>query len=445
MFDFLNIYLVKGTVTGELGRLFLVTFAFMSIVLLSEIWHRVASPPIEWTRKFSHICCGIIVAFFPWIFGSVWSFVLLSLGLMMFFMTNRFYKGMKSIYEVKRSSLGDFYALAAIFILFNLSRDQSVFYLIAILTMTVADALAALFGIIYQRMTYSVEQNIKSLEGSLVFFLCTFLIVHIPLLLLTDVDKGNSILISLHIAFIVTCLEAVCLHGIDNFVVPLSTYYLLTHLSLLPQRIISELFVVQILIVCLISIVAWKVKFLTISGALTAQLFFYGAYLLGGAKWMIAPLIAFIMFASFFVLFRHNIKKIHETLYQVLAVFYSTAVASCLIILSHLIQQHWPAVFIWLYPDFFYVIYVGAIAGQLAVALYRFILRQQLKKRNWKSLYVKLIFLTAAACVSVIPVSLGVLYPLTWKEWMAALCIAIISPQVFFFLERSSKMPSKEP
>ena len=274
MTELLEISYPTGTFLGESIRLSLVLAAFMLIFLIAEGWHYFANPPVEWTRKFVHLCCGVIIACFPWIFSSIFTILALSVIFGAVMLTARYMKWFPSIYGIQRSSLGDIYYLLAVLILFMVSKNQPVIYFISVLNLTVSDALAAVLGSTYQKKIYTVEDQNKSLEGSAVFFFSTFLIVHIPLLLMLHVEPLHSIMIALQVALVVTCLEAICLNGFDNIMIPVGTYFLLIKLLPVSPKDIAWQISWQIVIIAILNFMALRFHVLSISGAIVGNYFY---------------------------------------------------------------------------------------------------------------------------------------------------------------------------
>ena len=130
-----------------------------------------------------------------------------------------------------RESLGEVYFPLAVFILFAIGRERPIFYLVALLTMVVADALAAVLGQSLRKHQYLVTTQRRSLEGSAVFLLTAFLVVEIPLLLGSSIERAACVLMAAQIALLVTSFEAIGTGGSDNLLVPLATYYLLVKIS----------------------------------------------------------------------------------------------------------------------------------------------------------------------------------------------------------------------
>ncbi|CAN5700391.1 hypothetical protein BH23GEM6_BH23GEM6_18720 [soil metagenome] len=260
---------------------------------------------------------------------------------------------------------GGLYFPIAVYALFLLAADRPVFYLISILALVVSDALAALVGASYGRLRFRVERDRRSVEGSVVFFLATFLAVHLPLLLLTDVDPLLSVLVAVQIALLVTFLEMISLQGNDNLIVPIGTYLLLLKMTpQAPETILWQLVAQLVIIACLFAVV-WRSRLLTASGTIAASLFFYGAWSLGGPAWVLAPATGLLAFGVV-LRFARAIDHRPSSRYQVLAVFYTGIVAATIFIASNVfttVIRH-P---VWGFGDALYPLYLGVLAAHLTL------------------------------------------------------------------------------
>ncbi len=357
-----------GTLGGETARAALVAPLFLLLFGAAELWRRLARPPVEWTRKAVHTGGGVIAAGFPWIFASHWTVLVLGAAFGGILWGTRRLGILHSVHGVERRSEGGLYYPLAIYLLFVVAGRTPVFYLVSILALVVSDTVAALVGTHYGRLTFSVEGgDRRSLEGSAVFFLATFLGVHLPLLLLTDTPRAESVLVAVQVALIVTFFEAVCLFGSDNLVVPLTTYFLLVKMTPRSAEWIGGQLAAQVLLIAVVSWVALRSRVLTVSGAMCATLFFYGAYSLGGPEWLAAPAAAL---AGLVWVFRHYVRggRSPRGDYQVSAVFYSTVVAAALVVLNNALETLVPSAGPVLRDtDPLYGPYVGVLAGHLAM------------------------------------------------------------------------------
>ena len=352
----------------ELTRALGVGGVFLLIFGVAEVSRRWAPPP-EWTRKFVHVAGGLVAATLPWVLESHWTVLGLGVALGGLLWGTRRMGWLQSVHGIRRETEGGLYFPLAIYLLFLLAADQPVFYLTAVLVLVVADTAAAILGSSYGRTTYEVEEDRRSVEGSTAFFLMAFLSVHLPLLLLTDLDRGAVVLISLQLALLVTFFEAISLKGMDNLVVPLGTLYLLVKLTPQDAVVIAGQLVAQLGIIAVIGVVAWRYRFLTMSGALALMLFFYGAWSLGGPEWVLAPTLAMLGFVGFRG-WLQEAAEAPDSRYQVLALFYVAIVAAVLFVANNTFETlvslppGWEGLAV---GDPFYPLYVGAVAAHLGI------------------------------------------------------------------------------
>jgi phytol kinase len=187
------------------------------ILLFNELWWRFKKPNDEISRKAVHIIVGCFVAFWP--FYLSWLDIQL-LGIA-FFITVYISKHLnifKAIHSVQRPTWGElFFAISVTSVAF-ITHDKLV-YMTAILSMGLADGLAAIFGSYFGSGTnYRIFGSTKSVVGSL-----TFLVVIIGLLdnYRLHVIHPAPAVIYLLLAVIAMILENVSVLGLDNLAVPL--------------------------------------------------------------------------------------------------------------------------------------------------------------------------------------------------------------------------------
>jgi len=267
---------------------------FLLIFAAAELWRRYGNPPAEWSRKFVHFTGGLLVLAFPWLFTSRWTvLVLVSVFSVLIWGTRR--AGLlKSVHGVTRESHGSLFYPLAVVILFVIAYDQPAFYLASALALVVSDTAAALVGSAYGRTWYDIGQDRRSLEGSVSFFLVTFLAVHLTLLLMTEIDPSVSVLVAVQVAAVVTLFEGVSLHGSDNLLVPLATYHLLLRLTPESPAVIAGHTGVLVAILVLLSLPARRSRLMKASGVMAASLVFYLVYSMAGPEWMLAPALGLV-------------------------------------------------------------------------------------------------------------------------------------------------------
>lgn len=367
-----------GTAAGELARAALAGAGFLLLFAAAEAWRAWRRPPAEWTRKLVHFGGGLIAAAFPWLFAWHWTVLVLGSLFFLILWGTRRLGLLQSVHGVERRSEGGLYYPIAIYALFVIAQGRPVFYLIAILVLVVSDTMAALLGSWYGRVSYTVERDRRTVEGSAVFFLSTFLVVHLPLLLLAGTDPLLSVLVAFQLALLVTLFEAISIRGNDNLIVPLMTYALLLKLTVQQPAFLAYQIAAQLVIMALVALVAWRFQFLTASGAMGFMLFFYGAYSLGGEEWTVAPAIALAAYTVFYLLRGRQRAGgapgsapggTADPRYQVVAAFYVAIVPSALFIANNVLETmvRSPTA---AGADPFYGAYLGAVAAQITLVVY---------------------------------------------------------------------------
>jgi phytol kinase len=258
-----------------------------------EVYRRISHPSPEWLRKLAHIGTGILSLALPWVFRERWpvfAVCVLSAALLLTIRrSHRLHDEVGNVlHGVSRETFGELYFPISVAILYGVSHGDKVLYSIPILLLTLADTTAALTGVHYGKHEYEGTGAHKSLEGSAVFFTVAFLTVHIPLLLFTEVGRGQSLLIAGTMGLLVMLLEAISWRGIDNIFIPLGGFILLKIYLKMPVEVLLARFLVAFLI--LVAVILYR-RWTTLqaSGLLSAALVLYVAWAVGGWIWLLAP------------------------------------------------------------------------------------------------------------------------------------------------------------
>jgi phytol kinase len=276
---------------------------------------------------------------------------------------------------VARFSLGEIYFPIAVAILWGLyvsaeagaSEDASpghegrrlLLYMIPVLLLTVSDALAALVGVSYGGHKYATTDGTKSHEGSIAFFLSAFLCVHIPLLLIGDRGRPETLLIALLLALLATMFEAIAWAGLDNLVLPLVAHLLLVlYWPFSVNDLVTRLAATAGLFGLAILLARWTP--LRGSAILGTVLVGYICWALGGWPWLIPPL---LLFAGYVFLTSRNASN-KETTHNVHAVICVASAGLAWLFLSSIIR--WPEGF---YP---FTVAFSAHLSIIALAQVRF-------------------------------------------------------------------------
>lgn len=314
---------------------------------------RVALHP-ELARKLSHLGFGLITLTFPWIFHSALPVLVVSAIAIASLLALRYVPALRAsvgeaVHGVDRSSLGDLYFPIAVGGLFLLADGNWVLYTLPLLTLTLADAVAALIGVAYGRLKYDGAEGRKSIEGSLAFFLVAFLAIHLPLLLLTTTGRAESLLIGLTFGVLVMLLEAVAWRGLDNLFIPFGGFLLLrAFLALDARALLARLIVTGAML--LVVLVLRRRRTLTDSAALAGALVGFVAWSVGGWHWVVPP---FVLMALYTIVWPRN-RQVRARPHDMVSVFSVTSTGLLWLLLSVVLAR----------PTFYYP-YTIAFAANL--------------------------------------------------------------------------------
>jgi len=284
---------------GDLRGAVILSSIFVGLLIIAELWSRLGSPKPEWTRKLVHTGGGIACLFFPFLVKSPWTVLAMALPLTVLFVLGGKMGFLKSLHGIQRKSRGAEYYPLAVFLTFVMTQGRPWLYLPAVLVLAVADAFAALIGSRYGVVRYEVEDEHKSLEGSLVFLVLAFLAIHLPILLMTDLPRAVCVLAALLVAALVTGFEAISLQGADNLFIPVAVVVILGKITSKP---LSEVAFqnLSLLAMCLVvGFAVWRMRSFNVGGAITFLLFAYGTWSLGNWYWALP---VFVGYAGYLLL-----------------------------------------------------------------------------------------------------------------------------------------------
>jgi phytol kinase len=194
---------------------------------------------------------------------------------------------------VARKSLGDLLFAPSVAFVFTLSDGDPIQYCIPVLVLSLADAAGALIGKRYGFSRFETDDGHKSLEGSGAFFMVAFAATHIPILLYTSTGRLESLLIAVVVGVLLMLLEAIAWRGLDNLFIPLVTYICLSRLlSLGVDALVLRLGILSSLLLFL-GLWTNRTRFSTMA-VIGAALIFYASWMVGGFRWLLAPVSVFI-------------------------------------------------------------------------------------------------------------------------------------------------------
>lgn len=270
--------------------------AAAGFVLLVELWTRRVHPNPEWSRKILHLGGLIPCLAAPLVITSNGVALVLSVVAAIALARNERTGTLQSVARVQRPTEGTAYYPIAVFLVFVLSAGRMWMYISALCALCVADAVATLVGTSFGKVRFDVEDESKSLEGSLGFFLVTFAAVLVPLLAMTELPWPNCLLAALLTALLVTGFEAVSLYGFDNLFVPVGVCIILDQIV---DSAWANLFALNLYLLAVSGtfvLLAWGTRQLDMGAALVFALFTYTAAALADWKWTLAPLSALALY-----------------------------------------------------------------------------------------------------------------------------------------------------
>lgn len=210
-----------------------VSIGFLLTAMALVKWlgaHFSLEPEIQ--RKCVHIATGLYALTLPATFQSRLSVIMLlvlSVALLLALRLPLFARAgiASAIHSVERKSFGEIYLVLAVGGIFWFSPDNAALYALPILVLTLSDAAAALAGTRYGRMHFQVEAGTKSWEGVTIFFLVTWILSMVALLLMSEINRANVVVLSVMIAAFGALVEADSWGGLDNLFVPVGIHILL--------------------------------------------------------------------------------------------------------------------------------------------------------------------------------------------------------------------------
>jgi len=155
----------------------------------------------------------------------------------------------RSVHCVERQSWGDVLLLVSVSVLFFSSGADRLLYILPLAIITLSDASAALVGTQYGQRKFGPAGREKSLEGSAIFFLVSWVVTVTILILVPHVARQMILPLATIIAAFSTLVEASSWRGLDNLFVPIGIYALL---AFNPQNPLLQLALAALFILVLI-------------------------------------------------------------------------------------------------------------------------------------------------------------------------------------------------
>jgi len=228
-----------GKIAGSVALLAIVLWVVARLAKLLQL-------DAELSRKLIHISLGLYCLMFPLVFSQAWEVgATCGLALLVFLLARGVAKTSlgAGLHAVERRSYGELLFAVSVALLFwlkdghfvSISMHQKappgpVLYVLPILILTLCDAASALVGSRYGRRRFQIEEGSKSVEGVVVFAVTAWLLSLIAILLMTDIGRGEAVLLAFITAVFGALLEGASWRGLDNLFIPLGLYFLLSNL-----------------------------------------------------------------------------------------------------------------------------------------------------------------------------------------------------------------------
>jgi phytol kinase len=287
------------------------------LVVLRVVGPRLGLGP-ESSRKIAHIGLGLTTLTFPFLFKSVWPVAILVAMTILVLAAIRWIPPLrgrfgKVVDGVPRQTGGGLYFPIAAGLLFIVAKGDPIGFGVPILTLTFADAAAALIGVHYGKLKLQKGSEAKTVEGSIAFFSIAFLTTHIPILLFTTTGRLESLLIGVIFGVIVMLMEAVSLWGTDNLLIPFGGYLLLEAFLKESVRVLAASLAVIVLLLMIVLLLR-KRRTLSDSAVLAGVLVGFVSWAAGGWPWVVPPLVVFLTYTVFWPRKRLVRQRPHEVI-----------------------------------------------------------------------------------------------------------------------------------
>lgn len=193
--------------------LFLTTFAIAELLLKLGV-------SAETTRRLTHITAGLLVVLLPYLvtFTEV---IILGIFFVVSLAFTKRWRLLRSIHGIRRKSFGaTLFPLGLLISALLFWRKNPQLFQVAALELSLADGFAGVVGERFGKHKYHITGQ-KTIEGSAVFFVITFL-VFAMLLGINNALSPEKYLSVFIISLVLTAVEGILGEGVDNLVVPVA-------------------------------------------------------------------------------------------------------------------------------------------------------------------------------------------------------------------------------
>ena len=209
---------------------------YIYVIAIFIIAEKVLKSRPEFSRKFLHIMVGNMIFAMPF-FSNPWVMIIgltLPASIGTFLLTEYSPIKIENTMTESGHALGLFFYSAIWTVLLIIFGNYIWIVALAIVPLVYGDGFAALIGIKFGKVKFSIFGSTKSLEGSLSMFVVTTVMSVFVWMVFTSIGYAMpefNLVAILSISAVATICEALSYGGIDNLTVPAVTsilYYLLT-------------------------------------------------------------------------------------------------------------------------------------------------------------------------------------------------------------------------
>lgn len=203
---------------------FFLSSAFLALFAIAEIIHLKLKIKAEITRKIVHIGTGLLTMLFPILIDNQWLVLFLCASFAVILTLSMRFNFLNGINGIDRKSHGSISYPAAVYIsylFYDFQEHQLLYFYLPILTMAIADPMAAFVGKKTNFIPVTIFGEKKTIGGFLGFLFTSILITIILTHYFPNIFIDRSFLIII-CAFCSAITELVTPRGLDNITIPLS-------------------------------------------------------------------------------------------------------------------------------------------------------------------------------------------------------------------------------
>ncbi|MBN2683745.1 MAG: hypothetical protein JXR40_00565 [Pontiellaceae bacterium] len=281
----------------EIAGASLLLILFLSVIALAEFATRMGWLAPEPARKSVHLTGGLGCLIFPFLVNS-WISVIVLAALL----SSALYYGercgkLRSLAAVGRKSIGSLLFPIAVLFLFVVSNEKTWLYIASLLVLVLADTAAALAGTRFGRLHYETfPGQQKTVEGTAVFFLVSFIALYLSLLFLSPFTAAAGLWVAFLMALLLAGLEAVSIGGTDNIFVPIGTWFMLYKASEKSVLELSFQSISLITIAILLLLINRRARTFRTRPMVIFILIGFAVWALGSLEWLIPVLSGLLIY-----------------------------------------------------------------------------------------------------------------------------------------------------